>query len=187
MRFNFFKMSCVGMVLLLVTIGLEAKAENIQDEGKSCKAFVQQFYKWYDLIARKESSETSSDVALKDRPSAFSPELLRLLKEDSVAQKKAKGELVGLDFDPFLATNDDPFEQYVVGGVSKKGDHFWAQIYGVHQGKKSHKPVVKPELASLNGKWQFVNFHYDTTDHAVNDNLISVLNVLKKDRQKYAK
>jgi len=176
------------IVLFLLSANcVGAQADNNATAENSCKAFVQQFYNWYNSEANKKSDGPSSDLALKYKPSVFSPELLRLLKADAAASSKAKGEVVGLDFDPFLATNAGPSDRYVTGVVSKKGDHFWVQIYGIIAGKKSDKPVVEPELASVKGKWQFVNFHYGKTDIPVNENLVSVLKVLANDRQKYSK
>jgi len=172
--------------VLALNLSTSAQGQNLQGNEKSCRTFVQGFYNWYVLESRKESSGCTSDLALKYKSSVFSPELARKLREDSAAQAKAAGELVGLDFDPFLATNDDPYERYVVGKVSPKGEHYWAQIYGIHAGKKSKDPAVVPELALKNGRWTFVNFHYGKSEYPVNENLLSILNVLKKDRQKYA-
>jgi hypothetical protein len=54
-------------------------------------------------------------------------------------------------------------------------------------GQKKSNPDVAPELAFENGQWIFTNFHYGKTDIPVNENLISVLQILKKDRRKSAK
>jgi hypothetical protein len=41
-----------------------------------------------------------------------------------------------------------------------------------------------PELAFENGKWVFTNFHYGDSDIPANENLLSVLQQLKKERDK---
>jgi hypothetical protein len=53
--------------------------------------------------------------------------------------------------------------------------------------KRSSNPDVVPELAFENGQWIFTNFHYGKTGSPVNENLVSVLQILKKDRRKKAK
>jgi hypothetical protein len=45
------------------------------------------------------------EIVLKSKY-AFSPELASKLKEDLAAQEKSPGEIVGLDFDPFLNAQD---------------------------------------------------------------------------------
>jgi hypothetical protein len=172
-------------LLLSINISVAAQGQGQTPTTSSCQTFVQGFYNWYFQLSKKETKVTTSDLALKYKSSAFSPELLRRLKEDSDAQNKAQGELVGLDFDPFLATNDDPFESYVVGNVSPKGKGYLVQIYGIHDGKKSKEPAVEPELIFNNGHWTFVNFHYEISKIKENENLLSVLKVLSEDRQKY--
>ena len=54
---------------------------------------------------------------------SLSVETDRRLREDAKAQAKVKGEIVGLDSDPFLASYD-PCERYEVGTVTQSGEHF---------------------------------------------------------------
>lgn len=114
----------------------------------------------------------------------FSPELMRQLKEDAAAQAKVTGEIVGLDFDPILFSQN-PGQRYIAGNVTPKGDRYWVDVYGVWDGKKSAKPSVVPELIYRNGKWVFVNFHYGHSKFPENENLLSVLKVLRENRKKY--
>ena len=112
------------------------------------------------------------------------PNLLRGLKADIAAQAKVPGELVGLDFDPVL-NSQDPAAHYSVGAVYTSNGHCFADVYALTAGKKGAKPEVIPELSLRNGKFQFENFHYDQSEIATGANLISVLRVLKSDRVKY--
>jgi hypothetical protein len=57
------------------------------------------------------------------------------LKEDLAASKKSPGEIVGLDFDPFLNAQDIA-ERYLVGKITPKGDHYWVEVFGVWGGRK---------------------------------------------------
>jgi hypothetical protein len=136
---------------------------------------VRAFYTWY---VPKHGVE---DV-LKYRRSALSPELYRALKEDLAASAKNSDEVVGLDFDPFLNAQDVA-ERYVIGKVTANADTFLIEIYGIWSGKKNEKPEVVAEVARKAGQCFFVNFHYGKTELPENENLLSVLKGLKKERQ----
>src|SRR5262249_33155263 len=92
--------------------------------------FVQEFYSWYVPVAANSRSGRPSDLALSTRPSAFDPSLARQLKEDSDAQAKVPGDIVGLDFDPFLAA-EDPCERYEVVNVHTKAESYLVGVRGV--------------------------------------------------------
>ena len=128
---------------------------------KSGRQFVQEFYDWYAPVALRESAVPSSDVALHVRRSAFAPKLFRKLKEDSEAQSSCN-EIVGIDFDPFLYSQD-PAQHYEVAEISQNGRVFRAEISGVQFGERSKKPDVIAEFIEENGRWTFTNFHYPDT------------------------
>jgi hypothetical protein len=146
----------------------------------SAHDFVQEFYNWYVPVALRHNAVSAWDIALKDRSSVFSPELLRALKEDSVARAKAVGDIVGLDFDPFLSSQD-PGQRYEVGRITQKGEVWQVEITPVRGGKRIGKPCVVVELSHRDGRWQFVNLHYDDGD------LLTTLRLLKEDREKSAR
>ena len=135
---------------------------------------------------KRNSLESALEVALREKRSSFSPELVKGLKEDLAASKKSSGEIVGLDFDPFLNAQDIA-ERYFVGKITQTGDHYLVEVFGVWEGQKKSNPDVVPELAFENGQWIFTNFHYGKTASPVNENLVSVLQILKKDRRKQVK
>jgi hypothetical protein len=169
------------LLLLAMAAPLAAqkgKVEPEQNTPESCRTFVQRFYDWYVPLALKETKVAASDLALKWKPAAFDPELSRLLKRDSAAQAKAH-EIVGLDFDPFL-NSQDPSERFAVQTVTKKGDSYWVDVYGMSSGQKAEHVV--PEARFLNGHWQFINFHYDFDGRP--DDLISLLKRLEDDRHR---
>jgi hypothetical protein len=169
---------------------LRAETPATPSQPQDCGPFVQQFYNWYvakqNALVKRNSRESALEVALGEKRSSLSPELVKGLKEDLAASKKSPEEIVGLDFDPFLNAQDVA-ERYFVGNVTPKGDHYWVEVFGVWNGQKNSNPDVVPELVFENGHWIFTNFHYGKTDIPVNENLISILEVLKKDRQKPAK
>lgn len=141
---------------------------------KSCKEVVQEFYAWYVPRALNEDEVSASDIAIKQKSILFSTDLLKALTEDADERSKAKGEIVGLDFDPFLNTQD-PSKNYMVGDITQKGNRCWVNIYGVWSGKRRASPDVVPELALINNKWQFVNFHYGKSKRSRDENLVEIL------------
>jgi hypothetical protein len=156
----------------------------INTKRDSCWSFVQGFYDWYVPQTTREQEqirkEPSSDLALKYKRDAFSPTLFKALKDDSDAQADSD-ELVGIDFDPFLASQD-PDDRYEVQNVTHDGNVCRAEVYGVSSGSKRSSPDVIPELVRWQKTWRFVNFHYPDLD---NSDLLTILREAAEDRQKY--
>lgn len=162
------KKACCLFVLFLLPCSLVSQATTAQ-KALSPREFVEGFYKWY--ISRNPGN-VSWDFALKYRSSAFSPQLLRLLKANSAAQAACE-DIVGLDFDPILNTQD-PDNRYEVGNIAQTGQNYKAEIYGVRSGKRDEKPYVIAEFTEDNGHWYFVNFHYLYDDGTIAD-LLTIL------------
>jgi hypothetical protein len=187
------KLSTTFIAFIIFSFGvgaLQAQTPTSSLQPEDCGHFVQQFYNWYvakvNALMKRNGLESALEVTLREKRSSFSPELVKGLKEDLAASKKSPGEIVGLDFDPFLNTQDIA-ERYLAGKIIPRGDHYWVEVFGVWNGQKNSNPDVVPELAFENGQWIFTNFHYGKTDIPVNENLLSVLQILKEDRQKEAK
>jgi hypothetical protein len=158
--------------------GKRASPSNDTDTG-AVQDFVQEFYSWYVPVAHNSRSGRSSDLALKTRPSAFDPSLARQLKEDSDAQEKVQGDIVGLDFDPFLGAQD-PCERYEVVNVDKKEENYLVGVRGAGGCEKHDEVDVIAEVASRNGALSFVNFHYPHLDKS---DLLTILKKLRDDRR----
>jgi len=177
------KAVCCSLLFFLAPFCfIEALCQNAQsptDAERACRNFVRAFYTWY------VPGHGVEDV-LKSRRSALSPELVRMLKEDMEASAKSPDEIVGLDFDPFLNAQDVA-ERHEIGKATAKRDSFLVEVYGIWSGKKSEKPDVVAEVAFREGHWLFVNFHYGKTELPENENLLSVLKALKRERQKHHK
>jgi hypothetical protein len=159
-----------------------ARPPSTTGQVESCNRFVQAFYDWY---VKQTGSSGGIEATLKRRRADFSPDLVRALNEDLAASKKHPGEIVGLDFDPFLAAQDVAM-RYVTGKVTQKGERYFVPVYGFWDGKKHARPDVTPELTYQHGKWVFVNFHYaKDPKHPENENLLAVLRALREDRKKH--
>lgn len=145
-------------VLLASTLSGCRRSVPLPSPSDSASRFVQDFYDWYTPIALK-GEDTTSEIALKARPINFSPELTQSLHADSLAQAKAADEVDGLDFDPFLYSQD-PDEDYRVTKVAAQGKEYLVEVRPVFEGKVDPATAVTAEVAGTEGHWYFVNFRY---------------------------
>lgn len=152
---------CVDLILCLTLAHLLQGQEKNEQGSKSCRQFVEAFYGWYIPLWSHSLGEgpTADERAVQVRPQAFSTGLILQLSEDNEAQDAADGDLVGLDGDPFTGSQDSD-ERFILRRVSTKGNRCWAEMHGVWYGKEDATPDVTPELLLKNGRWVFVNFHY---------------------------
>ena len=154
-------MKRTAFILLALTL-LSGSAASADEAGqKRAVVFVRQFYDWYVPIALKPLKEPSSNVAIAKRGALFDPPLLKALKDDAEASQKSSGDIVGLDFDPFLYAQDMD-DKYVVGEVSEKDGLYLVNVYGVRKGKREKEPSVVAELKPAKDSFVFVNFGYGT-------------------------
>jgi hypothetical protein len=145
---------------------------------------VQQFYNWYlsrvELHLKSRLAGPPSKDVLRFRPQVLSAELAQSLKEDIEAQARAH-ELVGLDFDPFL-NSQDASSKYEVASVRMRNSRCKAVVNGIEGGKKQEQVV--PELTASGATWVFVNFHYGKSEFSQDENLVRTLKLLSDERMK---
>lgn len=153
-------------------------------EVESVRSFVNEFYQWYVPKTLEPHSGPAWDFALKYRSRVFSSELFRALKEDSDAQGKASGEIVGLDFDPFLNTQD-PCGRYEVGGVVPEEQDYRVEVFGICSGTKKAEPDVLAQVELRGGHWVFTNFLYPNLEkeYPHSANLLATLKALQRERE----
>jgi Protein of unknown function (DUF3828) len=153
-------------------------------EVESVRSFVSEFYQWYVPKTLEPHSGPAWDLALKHRSRVFSSELFRALKEDSNAQAKASGEIVGLDFDPFLNTQD-PCERYEVGSIVPEEQTYRVEVFGTCSGTKKAKPDVLAQVELRGGHWVFTNFLYPNLEkeYPNSANLLATLKALRQERE----
>jgi hypothetical protein len=147
------------------------------DDKDSPLGFVQDFYNWYTPKALADGPIPACKFVVDNRIANFNHELLNALKEDIEAQEKVEGEIVGIDFDPFLASQD-PCERYEAGRVINKGAHYLVEIHSICSGIKNNNVDVTADLIRENNRWIFVNFLYSD-----NNDLINVLKYLRESRK----
>lgn len=137
---------------------------------------MQSFYDWY--LPRASRSGDFYSTVLKTKTQWFSPILLQALKQDYAASQANPNEVVGLDFDPFL-NSQDPSPKFKVTNAKVQGTKCSAEVHGITDGVSNEE--VHPELSFVNGNWKFVNFRYEQ-----GSDLMSMLKLLKTERQKAA-
>jgi hypothetical protein len=151
-------------------------------ETAACRKFTQEFYDWYVPITKKRMQQPASNLAIQRKPEAFSPGLLKALKIDAEASARVKDDIVGLDFDPFLSSQD-PSSRYEARAVTWQGEKCSVEVWGVSStgaSAKSRKPDAVAEVAFVRGHWEFQNFRYPE----LGSDLVSVLVELEKERRK---
>lgn len=178
----FLQTTSIAVAFGIVIFGQSVSAESTPLE-KSCGRFVQSFYDWYSKPDVKTHKEHTPERAIIEKSTLFDEQLKRELKIDSDAQAKGEGDIVGLDFDPFLSTNSEPFEHYSLGKIIAKPQSYLVEVFGTTKGKKTAKPVVVAELKNKGNQWKFVNFHYEKSKYPENENLLSVLKTLRESRK----
>jgi hypothetical protein len=104
----------------------------------------------------------SCEIPTKQRPEYFDPGLRKALMDDYAAQAKAKGELVGLDSDPFLGGQDIGLG-YQTGNVKNIGNKFLVDIHDIDKGKSEKEKLASPvtviaEVTKSNEHFVFTNF-----------------------------
>ena len=173
-------------LILCAMAGLVPGARADETAMRSCstssRVFVQSFYDWYVIKKDKQPDIRGTEEALKQKKELFDSPLYKELMEDQNAAAKAPGELVGLDFDPFVNANGLIYNKYQTGKAICKGTTCRVPIYGIEPGKKQ-KFVVEAEVGTKNGRYFFTNFHYGKTASPANENLLSLLGELKKERR----
>ena len=165
---------CCAILLSLTTIAL-AQTTSSEKLETSARHFVQSFYDWYAPVAVSENKEPAWKIAIAKRNSFFDPHLRQALELDLAAQAKSPGQIVGLDFDPFL-NSQDPDKKYKAAKVSAHGGRVLVDVYAV-QRNTADKPAVIAEIEERSGSWVFVNFLYPD-----NGDLLAVLSRLRKYR-----
>jgi hypothetical protein len=171
-----------GGCLAACLISLAQAAPPPTPDTASCHHFVQSFYNWYVPPAQKITNEPPSNLALRQKADAFTADLLHALRVDADASAHAKGDLVGLDFDPFLSSQD-PATHYDVRAATWRNNKCSVEIWSTSPtdtADKSRKPDVIADLTLQQGHWKFQNFRYPE----LNTDLLTVLANLRQERQK---
>jgi hypothetical protein len=169
----------VAALLSVVVAGCNSatKGPTIEDARRS----VADFYTWYVPLAR--STPEADMRAIRERQASFSTGLVEALRADSIARAGSPSEVVGLDGDPFL-NSQDPCDRYAPIGASERDGRFFVEILG-SGGCASHTAAdVTVEAMPTDHGLVFTNFVYSSKPRA---DLLSTLSDLAAARRPGAK
>ncbi|MBD1385640.1 hypothetical protein IDJ75_10155 [Mucilaginibacter rigui] len=176
----------LGIAALCMSVFSNVKAQSPAKDKESAKAFVQKFYSWYVALYNKDTPK-SDLIALKKYPAYFDKTLGEALVRDYTEQPQNAGEILGLDADPFLSSQDTGFD-YLAGDVKQVGDKFLIDIHSGTAGEPK-KEILKSEtvliaqVSNVNNQRRFINFLYPAKQGG--GNLLATLASLRKDRQEW--
>ena len=162
-------------VLLALGLGSSSVAQRTPSEGDKVRQFVQAFYNWYTPLAVKDPD--SVDIVLRTKSAYLTRRLAVALTKDSAAQAKTPGYIVGLDFDPFM-NSQDPDESYKVGLVKRMGYTYRVSIHRKINRRILPAVIVIAEVLRIRGRYRFANFFYPEGGR----NLLAILKRLAADR-----
>ena len=135
----------------------------------SAARFAWAFYDWYVRLGAPFDS-------IWGKRALFSPELFQALRADADAQAKDSEYIVGLDWDPFV-NSQDPCPRYRIGPSAQHGTHSLVPVTGTCE--SDSQPDAVAELGRQGGGWVFVNFRHG----ADSGSLLSDLARLRRDRE----
>ena len=172
---------CGACAAVCLTCVAQAPAQETSGPTQgSCLRFVQAFYDWYVPLTKKRMNEPTFDVVLQKKPDVFNSDLLQALRVDSEASAHAKDDIVGIDFDPFIGSQD-PANRYEARNAALLNDKCSVEIWRVSPAAiaKPTKPDVVADVGFDRGHWKFVDFRYPD----VKTDLLSVLKTLREERK----
>jgi hypothetical protein len=172
-----------SLACLVLAAATPAVAQRPQQPStRALPQYVQRFYDWYVPRAHQRTQHPAYWEALSFKASFLAHPLLRALRADSAAQAHAPGEQVGLDFDPFV-NSQDPCERYEVGATTHRNQSYWVEVHGICGGRRHPTPDVTVDVVLVNQAWVFVDFHYPN----MHTDLLAVLQTLHQARSAAAK
>jgi hypothetical protein len=146
-------------------------------QSKSALETAREFYAWYVPLAQHGTPEGSAEVyLLKHRPETLTERLAKALQADYDASAANSEEIVGLDGDPILDTQD-PCESYEVGKPKINGIQALIPVYKTCLGKRSY--ALTAEFWHQGKLWRLANVRYPR-----GQDLLSLLRTLREDRER---
>lgn len=180
MRSQVIAISLLWVSVIALATPTAASAPAKDAKTPSAQVFVQGFYDWY-VGQAKQSNPNLIDAALAGKRWPMSEAIQTALKADEVAQAKTPDDIVGIDFDPFLAAQDECWP-YKTGKVTEMAGKTHVEVFG-HCGKMHPDlPDVIAELEQHDGKWVFVNFIYPGDPGQPDGDLLKTLKELQDER-----
>jgi hypothetical protein len=170
------------VILLALTALLSvhvAPPSGTADSAKIAQAVVARFYAWYVPLA---AHTPGADVrALRDSRWHFDPALAKALRADAAAAARSPDEVVGLDMDPFL-NSQDPCDRYSPIAVRQRNGNFFVAVRGSGGCAAHTEADVTVQVVFRGANAVFLNFIYSRNPK---EDLLSLLATLAADRAKH--
>jgi hypothetical protein len=135
---------------------------------ESATTFVQRFYDAY-LKSAPRWAQT-----VENRRAVFEPGLAEALRQDAAAQAKVQGDLVGLDFDPFLGSQD-PGPRFQARRAAAIAGGQRVEVFDL---TSPARPMVLVDVAPRDGSWIITDFRYPN----IGEDLRAILKALEAER-----
>jgi hypothetical protein len=150
----------VASLALVLGSAAAASAQAAEPEADSVRAAVERFYRWYvPAASRAAAAPWMAALAGSGVPDVrVSAGLAQALRQDSVVRASAVGESAGLDYDPFLGSQD-PCAQYTVGRVRRMGASYLVEVAGSGGCATHAGPDVVVELEACGPALVIRNLH----------------------------
>ena len=141
----------------------EVKGEDLVAASQSAapdpSVTVQAFLDWYVPDALSLGGGPAWWKTMSADPPVLTPELLEELRRDSLASAQVEGEIVGIDFDPFLASQD-PCERYVTKNAAESASPRLVAVHAECAGEVQPRPSALLEVVSAGEGWKIQNVRY---------------------------
>ena len=168
------------LVWLFVPLGCSSQQNADQEPVVLAKAFASEFYASYRAHSERERPSgipAWAEVA-RDADSVLTSELAEALSTDYEEAQEFPDEIAGLDFDPFLASQD-PCDTYRVERTLPGPTGFRVEVYGDCTDAERRTPNVIAEVIRVSGGFRFANFYYP----GPGTDLLTVLRRLRDERR----
>jgi hypothetical protein len=151
------------------------------DSAKIARDVVARFYAWYVPLAMHTPGADMR--ALRDSRWHFDPALVNALRADSAAAAQSPDEIVGLDMDPFL-NSQDPCDRYSPIAVRRQNGSYFVAVRGSGGCAAHTEADVTVRLVFQGANAVFLNFVYSSKPK---DDLLSLLASLAASRARQVK
>jgi hypothetical protein len=117
------------------------------------------FYLWYQAPVESAGASGSFQRAIEQRPATFGADLRAALEADLAASKADPDYIVGLDFDPFTASQD-PCERYAPDSVTVLGATVRIAVVEHCSAATSRGVPLTIEMREEDGAWRITDIEF---------------------------
>ncbi|MES2376557.1 MAG: hypothetical protein V4553_08255 [Bacteroidota bacterium] len=179
--------SILGVIILCMVTLSDLKAQAPANDKASSKAFVQQFYDWYNVLQADDDFIRKHNLsqfafAIKERGNYFDTPLRKAITD--YFHKPLKSGEIGLDFDPIAAAQDTR-SGFQTGNVKQISNKFLIDLHDLPKGKSEEEILASEtfivvEAVKVGKDWKLANFIYPAKGKTKQTDLLKLLAHQKK-------